>query len=97
MSWRSPTSATQHACALPSRMPTVSTEEREPTPTGRHRAYFPPVGEVSLPRYDRARLPVGRMIAGPAIIEDESSTTVLWPGQHGHADRSGNLIIEEQG
>ncbi len=25
------------------------------------------------------------VITGPAIIEDESSTTVLWPGQHGHA------------
>jgi len=76
--------------------PALASEEGEPIPTGRQRAYFPPVGEVSLLRYDRARLPVGHPIAGPAIIEDESSTTVLWPGQRGRADRSGNLIIEEQ-
>jgi N-methylhydantoinase A len=76
-------------------LPTVVSEESEPTPTRRQRAYFPPEGEVSLPCYDRARLRAGWAIAGPAIIEDESSTTVLWPGQRGHADRSGNLIIEE--
>jgi N-methylhydantoinase A len=77
-------------------LPTIASEESEPTPTGRLRAYFPPEGEMSLPCYDRARLPAGCAIAGPAIIEDESSTTVLWPGQRGHADRSGNLIIEAQ-
>lgn len=78
-------------------LPAVGSEDAEPTPTGLQRAYFPPQGEVSLPRYDRARVPTGRVIRGPALIEDESSTTVVWPGQRCRADRFGNLVIEEQG
>jgi N-methylhydantoinase A len=68
----------------------------EPTPVGRQRAYFPSTGEVSLLRYDRGQLPAGHAVAGPAIIEDESSTTLLWPGQRACADRWGHLRIEEQ-
>ncbi len=78
-------------------LPALPVNGGEPTPIGRQRAYFPPDGEVGLLRYDRARLSTGHTIAGPAIIEDESSTTVLWPGQRVRADRAGNLIIEEQG
>ena len=62
---------------------------------GSHRAFFPETGEVTLPRHDRASLPFGVAIAGPAMIEDECSTIIVYPGQRaGAADRSGNLIIE---
>ena len=33
-------------------------------------------------------------VAGPAIVEDEWSTTIVYPGQRCQADRLGNLVIE---
>jgi N-methylhydantoinase A len=65
-----------------------------PAPTGEHRAYFPETGEVALPRYDRGALGIGGAITGPALVEDEWSTTIVYPGQRGAADRLGNLVIE---
>ena len=76
-------------------LPELPVAGEEPVPVGWQCAYFPPQGEVRLPRYDRAQLAGGYVIAGPAIVEDESSTAVLWPGQHARSDRRGNLIIEE--
>jgi N-methylhydantoinase A len=58
------------------------------------RAFFPETGEILMPRYDRSLLPAGAPIAGPALIEDEWSTTVVYPGQRAAADRLGNLVIE---
>jgi N-methylhydantoinase A len=64
------------------------------TPAGRQRAFFPETGEILMPRYDRGLLPAGVPIAGPALVEDEWSTTVVYPGQRAAADRLGNLVIE---
>jgi N-methylhydantoinase A len=61
---------------------------------GEQRAYFPETGEVALKRYHRARLVPGKVVRGPALIEDEWSTTLIGPGQRGAADRFGNLIVE---
>ena len=63
-------------------------------PVGALRAYFPHAGEVAMPRYERGALPPGQAVAGPAIVEDEWSTTIVYPGQRCHADRLGNLVIE---
>jgi len=65
--------------------------------TGAHRAYFTETGAVEMPRYDRASLPAGHAVAGPAMIEDEWSTTIVYPGQRCVADRLGNLVIEVGG
>jgi N-methylhydantoinase A len=61
---------------------------------GAQRAYFQETGEVALRRYHRARLVPGRAVRGPALIEDDWSTTLIGPGQRGAADRLGNLVIE---
>ena len=61
---------------------------------GAQRAYFPETGEVALKRYHRGRLTPGKSVRGPALIEDDWSTTLIGPGQRGAADRLGNLIIE---
>lgn len=37
-------------------------------------------GFVSIPIYDGAKLLVGNILAGPAIIEEETTTIVLFPG-----------------
>jgi len=65
--------------------------------TGSHRAYFKETGAVDMARYDRTSLPQGPVVAGPAMVEDEWSTTVVYPGQRCVADRLGNLVIEVGG
>lgn len=44
--------------------------------------------------YERARLPVGPYVEGPAIIQEMSSTTIVEPGQRLRVDGSGTMIIE---
>jgi len=61
---------------------------------GEQRAYFPETGEVALRRYHRGRLVPGESLRGPALIEDDWSTTLVAPGQRCAADRFGNLLIE---
>ena len=64
----------------------------KPEPTGTQRAWFRGTA-VRLTRY--ARESVGaRAIVGPALIEDEWSTTIVAPGQRGTATPAGDLIIE---
>jgi len=64
------------------------------TPVGEQRAYFRETGESAMPRYLRAAFGAGRSVDGPALIEDEWSTTVVYPGQRCHGDAFGNLILE---
>ena len=47
--------------------------------------------------YRRELLPLGQKIAGPAIILQTDSTTVVPPGSTLSADGGGNLIIQLQG
>ncbi len=58
---------------------------------GERAAYMPGDGFVAVPVYDRYRLVVGDTIAGPAIIEERESTTVVWPGDRLAVDPFGNL------
>jgi N-methylhydantoinase A len=44
--------------------------------------------------YDRAALAVGEGFKGPAIIEQDDTTTLVSPGWHGRVDRLGNLVLE---
>jgi N-methylhydantoinase A len=44
--------------------------------------------------YDRLDLPVGSVVAGPAILEQPDATIVVDPGLVARTDRFGNLIIE---
>ena len=64
-------------------------------PTGEQRAYFRETGETTMPRYLRDGFGPGRLIDGPALIEDDWSTTIVCPGQRCGGDRFGNLILEE--
>jgi len=63
-------------------------------PVGEQRAYFRETGETAMPRYPRAAFGEGRGVDGPALIEDDWSTTVVYPGQRCRGDCSGNLILE---
>jgi N-methylhydantoinase A len=61
---------------------------------GAQGAWFAETGEVELRRHHRRALGPGRPVTGPALIEDEWSTILVYPGQHCAADRFGNLVVE---
>ena len=48
----------------------------------------------AAPLFDRATLPAGFAVTGPAIIVDQSATTVIEPGWHAQVDGFGNLMME---
>jgi N-methylhydantoinase A len=43
--------------------------------------------------YERSLLPIGESIAGPAIVFQRDTTTVVPPGWRAHTDASGSLIL----
>jgi N-methylhydantoinase A len=62
--------------------------------TGKRPVYFGGRGRfVPTPTYARAALLAGNRIAGPALIEEHASTTVLVPGDSLQVDAYGNLMI----
>ena len=64
-------------------------------PKARRRAYFPETGGFTeTPVYDRYALGAGARLAGPAIVEERESTTVLPPGTAATVDEYANLLVE---
>jgi N-methylhydantoinase A len=58
---------------------------------GERRAYFG--GFVPTAIYERARLPLGARLEGPAIVEQSDTTTVIPPGITALVDDAGNLRL----
>lgn len=56
--------------------------------------FFGPGQTLDTPVFRRARLEPGMEIAGPAVIEEKTSTTVLYPGQVARVDEYLNIEIE---
>jgi 5-oxoprolinase (ATP-hydrolysing) len=78
--------------------PVVQLPEMAPAvdghPRGHRAAYFPELsGFISTPVYDRYVLGAGAEIAGPAIIEERESTTVIGPRERLQVDPLGNLRV----
>jgi N-methylhydantoinase A len=48
---------------------------------------------IDTPSFDRNALLAGNRIAGPALIEEHASTTVLMPGDSLTVDALGNLAV----
>jgi N-methylhydantoinase A len=48
---------------------------------------------AEVPVFDRRALLAGNRIAGPALIEEHASTTVLMPGDALEVDALGNLVV----
>jgi N-methylhydantoinase A len=59
--------------------------------TGSRRVFFD--RWQSTPIYERLKLCTGDHLAGPAIIEEFGSTTVVFPGQQASVDEYGNLLL----
>lgn len=55
--------------------------------------YFDDEPLIRTPIYDRAKLPPGNRIVGPAVIEQMDSTTLVFPGDEARIDEALNVII----
>jgi N-methylhydantoinase A len=59
-------------------------------------ATFHGVGTVETPVYRRSDIPRNARIAGPAIIEQADTTTVVYPGQVAETGSEGILLVRSQ-
>ena len=81
-------------------LPRLTTRGRagRPRAAGRRRVYFAEAGGwIACSRYDREALGPGAVVAGPAIVEQLDSTTVIHPGQRARVDTFGNLVLRARG
>jgi N-methylhydantoinase A len=61
---------------------------------GYRSAYFPEAGGmVATAVLDRYSMPLGTVYAGPALVEERESTTVVLPGDTVALSENGNLVI----
>jgi N-methylhydantoinase A len=44
--------------------------------------------------FERGRLLAGNLIEGPAVVEEVSATTVLYPGDRARVHETGALLVE---
>ncbi len=61
---------------------------------GQRQIWFQETGAVIAAVWRRDTLTTGQRVSGPAVIEEDASTTVLAPGDVATADRWGNIDIE---
>jgi N-methylhydantoinase A len=66
----------------------------EAGPETTRQAYFAETGFSDVPVHERSALEPGRTIAGPALIGQVDSLTVLPPGAVARVDDNGNLVIQ---
>ena len=73
----------------------ATVDQSRPIPKRARKAYFPEAGGyVETPVYDRYALRPGAAFAGPAIIEERESTTIIGPGARVRVDASRGLVAE---
>ena len=76
------------------RPPQGGREPPRPARVGTRRAYFEERGWLDCPVWRREALLAGNTINGPAIVEEVSATTVLYPGDVARVDAVGSLVVE---
>jgi N-methylhydantoinase A len=64
-----------------------------PPVPGRRRAYFPETGLVAVDVYDRSQLRSGDAPAGPCLIAETTTTTVVLPGDRVEVAADGALLV----
>jgi 5-oxoprolinase (ATP-hydrolysing) len=74
------------------RTETIAAPDRNAAPLARVPVHF--AGEtIDTPVFDRRGLAVDSALAGPAVIFEANSTTVVEPGWQAHRDALGNLVL----
>ncbi|MCL6558689.1 MAG: hydantoinase/oxoprolinase family protein [Firmicutes bacterium] len=78
---------------LPETKPQSGVKGQAKTVAGRRRIYLS--GEyLDVPAYTRGQMGTGWELEGPALISQDDSTILIWPGDRLHLDRWGNIIVE---
>jgi N-methylhydantoinase A len=62
--------------------------------TGTRLIDFDEQGRLMSQVFNRGKLGPGHQLEGPAVVEEDTSVTVVYPGQTLSVDEYGNLIIE---
>jgi N-methylhydantoinase A len=78
----------------PASRPTAPRQSGKAAPASHRKVWFTPDAAMDTPVYDRATLLPGDTIAGPAVIEQLDSTTLLFPGDRATVDPHLNLMVE---
>ncbi|MGD9893850.1 MAG: hydantoinase/oxoprolinase family protein [Dehalococcoidia bacterium] len=66
-----------------------------PEPTATRTIYFgPETGWLTAPCYPRDSLPARAELHGPLAIDQNDSTTILWPNHRARVHASGSLIVD---
>lgn len=78
--------------ARPATAPPDTGAPRPATPSSHRNIYFG--GWIETPIYDRAGLRPGHTLAGPAILEQADTTSVIEPGMRARIDAFGNVLVE---
>jgi N-methylhydantoinase A len=76
------------------RMPVAGSGRGDPVIGRREVVFDDPAAPVDCPIHDRSRLGAGDEVAGPAVVEEHSSTTLLWDGDLARVAPTGELIVE---
>jgi N-methylhydantoinase A len=67
-----------------------------PEPKGRRNIHLDGATACEAALFERDRLDIGAVVAGPAIVEQFDATTVIAPGWRAQVDRRRNLILEKR-
>ena len=70
-------------------------EGKPPSPVAHHPVWFDG-GWVETPFYRRAELPCGFMAEGPAVLIEDTSTTVVAPRWRAEVGREGEIVMRRQ-
>jgi N-methylhydantoinase A len=73
---------------------TVPAEMRQQTSSATRQAYFGATEASDVPVLRRAALGPGTPIEGPAVVEEKTSTLVLYPGQRAEVDAYLNIEVK---
>ena len=65
-----------------------------PSPRHRKACLDSTAGLENVPVFRRDELPVGFTLTGPAIIEQDDTTTLVYPGHHARIDGYRNILID---
>jgi N-methylhydantoinase A len=75
-------------------LPPSATSAEDPITGRRPVWFFDPSQSVDCPVYARDRLAIGATVTGPAVIEEATSTTLLWPGDVATVAPGEELVVE---
>jgi N-methylhydantoinase A len=78
-------------------LPSAAFGDEDPAPakSGERPVYFPSAeGFVDTPVYDGDKMKPGYLVAGPAVIEEPTTTIVVYPDQEAMVDQYSTYVIE---